>query len=119
MPTGLHPVLSSQDDQLETNLSLKEASQPKQSTGNSPELAPAVRSDWVIAALGFTLTAGFFGLLFVLCFHNVPDANLAMMNIVLGSLGTAWIGAMAYFFGSSRNDQPKGWIVYRSQPRDQ
>jgi hypothetical protein len=55
------------------------------------------------AILAYTITAGFFGFLILLIFLRPPDSNLAMLNIVLGSLGTAWLGAMAYFFGATAN----------------
>ena len=73
------------------------------------ELTPAI--------LAFLLTGGFFGLLFLLCFQRAPDANLAMLNIVLGSLGTAWIGAMTYFFGSTQSSRTKDLLLFQSQPQ--
>ena len=59
--------------------------------------------DETTAILAYVVTAGFLGLLFVLSFHKPPESNLAMLNIVLGSFGTAWLGAMAYFFGAAVN----------------
>jgi hypothetical protein len=66
--------------------------------------------------LAYLLTIGFFGLLFLLCFQTAPVANLAMLNIVLGSLGTAWVGAMAYFFGATQAGRAKDWMLFQSQP---
>jgi hypothetical protein len=60
-----------------------------------------VAADRTQAILAYVITVGFFGLLVLLLFLRPPDSNLAMLNIVLGSLGTAWLGAMAYFFGGS------------------
>jgi hypothetical protein len=66
--------------------------------------------------LAYLLTLGFFGLLFMLCFKSAPGPNLAMLNIVLGSLGTAWVGAMAYFFGATQAGRAKDWMLFQSQP---
>ena len=122
MPHGntiLESDPSSKQELLEDPLFRKERRQQPGRDADRPPEAVAAISDSVVPALGLILTAGFFGLLFVLCFHTVPDPNLAMLNIVLGSLGTAWIGAMAYFFGSSRGSQTKDWMLYQSQPADQ
>ena len=110
---------SSQRDFLKNPLPQTDGTQQLSCDKDKPLGTSATGSDWVVPTLAFTLTAGFFALLFVLCFHTVPDPNLAMLNIVLGSLGTAWIGAMAYFFGSSRGNQAKDWMLYRSQLLDQ
>jgi hypothetical protein len=104
---------------LENLLSQMEDGQQPGQDRDRPPVIEATISDWIVPVLAFILTAGFFALLFVLCFHTVPNPNLAMLNIVLGSLGTAWIGAMAYFFGSSSGNQAKDWMLYRSQPLDQ
>ncbi len=82
----------------------------------SAGIRPTALSQNTPAVLGYLLTVGFFGLLFTLTFHAAPAANLAMLNIVLGSLGTAWIGAMAYFFGSTHGSQNKDWLLFQSQP---
>jgi hypothetical protein len=66
--------------------------------------------------LALAVTLGFFGLLFLLCFRAAPNANLAMLNIVLGSLGTAWVCVMAYYFGSTHAGRTKDRMLYQSQP---
>lgn len=72
--------------------------------------------DQTPAILAYVLTGGFFGLLLLLLLIKPPDANLAMLNIVLGSLGTAWVGAMAFFFGSTQNSRNKDWMLFQSTP---
>lgn len=51
--------------------------------------------------LALVVTIGFFGLLGYMLKYEVPSANQDVMNILLGSLGTAWITIVGFFFGSS------------------
>ena len=67
----------------------------------SERLGEPTRHDQTPAILAYLITAGFFALLASLIFVRPPDSNLAMLNIVLGSLGTAWLGSIAYFFGGT------------------
>ncbi len=53
--------------------------------------------------LSFMFAAALTGLYFV----TIPDANKATIYLMLGSLGTAWIGAMVYFHGSSAGSKAK------------
>lgn len=55
----------------------------------------------VLYILALLITGGFFGLLTYMLAHEVPTANKDVLNILLGSLGTAWITIISYFFGSS------------------
>jgi hypothetical protein len=93
---------------------------------HSDETPPAAAEKLQIPAhdstprnLAFLLTGGFFGLLFLLCFKEPPSASLAVLNVVLGSLGTAWVGAMAYFFGATQGGRAKDWMLFQSQPNPQ
>ena len=79
-------------------------------------ILPFPDTDSTSQYLAFSVTAGFFGLLYLLCFKSAPDANLAMMNIVVGSLGTAWVGIIAYYFGSTNGGRAKDKMLYQSQP---
>ena len=49
------------------------------------------------------VTAGFFGILLLMALHTLPAANRDLMNIIIGSLGTAWISIISYYFGSSKD----------------
>lgn len=52
-------------------------------------------------ALAVAVTCGFFGLLGAMLYHDLPTGNAAILNTMLGSLGTAWVMAMSYYFGAS------------------
>jgi hypothetical protein len=86
-------------------------------TGSTDKrVLPVPEPGWTPQILAVSVTAGFFSLLFLLCFKKAPDANMAMLNIVLGSLGTAWVGVMSYYFGSSQGGRAKDQMLYQSQP---
>jgi hypothetical protein len=66
--------------------------------------------------LAYLLTLGFFGLLAMMCVHDLPAANAQLLYVLLGSLGTGWIGAMTYFFGSSAGSRAKSQMLFNSTP---
>ncbi len=51
--------------------------------------------------LAYATTIGFFGVLSAIMFYDIPSNNEVTMNIMLGSLGTAWAGVMAYYYGAN------------------
>jgi len=57
--------------------------------------------DHVPAMLAFTITVGFFGLLAAMLKVAIPQDAKEIINIMVGSLGTAWISVVSYYFGSS------------------
>ena len=57
----------------------------------------------VLAAI---VTVGFFGILVMMLLGRV-DSNNPPILMMLGSLGTAWTGIIAYYFGSSAGSQAK------------
>jgi UDP-N-acetylmuramyl pentapeptide phosphotransferase/UDP-N-acetylglucosamine-1-phosphate transferase len=63
--------------------------------------------DWAPKALGIAITLGFFGLLFFLLRHEPPEKSRDILNIMMGSLGSAWIGVVTYYFGSSAGSARK------------
>ena len=52
-------------------------------------------------ALMMVITFGLFGMLVMMNFHAVPESSTTLMNIILGSIATAWVQGINYFFGSS------------------
>jgi len=65
--------------------------------------------------LSILVTVGFFGILSYLMVTPTDTANTPLM-IMLGSLGTAWTGIIAFYFGSSAGSQKKDQMLYNSTP---
>lgn len=57
--------------------------------------------------LVISTTFGFFGLLALLFFVPFPPESKEILNITLGSVGTAWLGIVNYNFGSSSGSAKK------------
>jgi hypothetical protein len=67
--------------------------------------------------LSILVTAGFFGILAYLMVKPADTGNTPLM-IMLGSLGTAWTGIIAFYFGSSAGSQAKDKMIFNSTPMD-
>ena len=65
--------------------------------------------------LGLMITVGFFGILGGLMFGIVKTSDALML--MLGSLGTAWTGIVAFYFGSSAGSQAKDDLLHKSSPQ--
>ena len=69
------------------------------------DMQAAIRSK-VPPTLAAIVTLGFFGILVMMLLGKVDSNNPAIL-MMLGSLGTAWTGIIAYYFGSSAGSQAK------------
>jgi len=70
-------------------------------------------------AIGFyMITAGFFGLLMFMLRWGVPVENKEVLFTMVGVLGTAWIGAVQYYYGSTRGSTEKSRMLFNSTPTD-
>jgi hypothetical protein len=63
--------------------------------------------------LAGAVTIGFFAIM-VLMFIGRVDSNNPAILMMLGSLGTAWTGIIAYYFGSSAGSQAKTDLLSKS-----
>lgn len=71
--------------------------------------------DNIPALLAIFVTAGFFGLLTLLVFKSIPDSTNEILFIMVGSLGSAWIGIITYYFGSSANSARKTELMAKGK----
>ena len=71
---------------------------------------------YIPPTLSILVTFGFFGILSYLMVTPTDTANTPLM-IMLGSLGTAWTGIIAFYFGSSAGSQKKDQMLYNSTPK--
>lgn len=64
--------------------------------------------DWTPKLLAGGITVGYFGVLFYMLTHGLPTTGGSeAMLVMLGTLGTAFGGVMAYYFGSSAGSKEK------------
>lgn len=76
----------------------------------------AVR-DHVPAMIAVGVVAGFFGLLGLMAFRDVPAANATALNLMIGTLGASVGAVLQYYFGSSRGSQEKDKMLWQSAPK--
>ncbi len=63
--------------------------------------------DWTPRVLGVLIIAGFFGLLVMMMFRQVPEGAETVLNIMLGGLAAMTTAVVNYFFGSSAGSARK------------
>ena len=63
--------------------------------------------------LAYSITFGFFSVLIMMMFYEIPMSAKDVLYVMLGSLGTAWTGVIAYYFGSSAGSAAKHNMIDR------
>ena len=79
------------------------------------EMQSATKS-FVPPLLAISVTVGFFGILYLLMTDQVAKSDALLL--MLGSLGTAWTGIIAFYFGSSAGSQAKDDLLHQSKPAE-
>jgi uncharacterized protein YacL len=74
----------------------------------------AKTQSWIPGSLAVIVTIGFFGILIGLMVGSLHTSEALML--MLGSLGTAWTGIIAFYFGSSAGSQKKDELLHQSTP---
>ena len=74
----------------------------------------ATTRDFIPPALAILVTVGFFGILVGMMMETFRTSEALML--MLGSLGTAWTGIIAFYFGSSAGSQAKDDLLHKSTP---
>jgi hypothetical protein len=69
---------------------------------------------WIPGLMAIAVTLGFFGILVGLMTDHFKTSDALML--MLGSLGTAWTGIIAFYFGSSAGSQKKDDLLRQSIP---
>jgi hypothetical protein len=69
---------------------------------------------WIPGIMAIAVTIGFFGILVGLMTEHFKTSDALML--MLGSLGTAWTGIIAFYFGSSAGSQKKDELLHQSSP---
>lgn len=71
--------------------------------------------DWTPRVLAGLITVGYFGALFYMLRNGLPQhGGSEAMLVMLGTLGTAWGGVVAYYFGSSAGSKAKDEAMRRN-----
>jgi hypothetical protein len=81
---------------------------------SSARLMQTNTKSYIPAILAIFVTIGFFGILYALMSGYATKSDELM--IMLGSLGTAWTGIIAFYFGSSAGSQRKDELLHQSSP---
>ena len=71
-------------------------------------------SSQIPGVMAVVVTIGFFSILIGLMTQQFKTSEALM--IMLGSLGTAWTGIIAFYFGSSASSQAKDEMIHNSTP---
>jgi hypothetical protein len=81
---------------------------------NSARNREVQAKDFTPKILAGGITAGYFGVLFYMLRYGLPTTGGSeAMLVMLGTLGTAWGGVVAYYFGSSASSSKKDGTIDR------
>ena len=96
---------------LELNLNFEELAVKDRSSARDLQVQT---KSFVPPLLAILVTTGFFGILAALMLGYATKSDELM--IMLGSLSSAWIGVISFYFGSSAGSQAKDQMIHNSTP---
>jgi hypothetical protein len=96
---------------LELNLNFEELAVRDRSSARDLQ---AQTKSIIPPLLAILVTTGFFGILAALMMGYATKSDELM--IMLGSLSSAWIGVISFYFGSSAGSQDKDLMIHNSTP---
>lgn len=74
------------------------------------------RQDWTPRVLAYLVTAGFFTMLAVMVFAEIPERSKDPIYILLGTLGGTFSAIVSYYFGSTAGGQKKSELLAKTKP---
>jgi hypothetical protein len=74
----------------------------------------SISNSFIPGAMAIVVTFGFFGILIGLMTEHFKTSEALLL--MLGSLGTAWTGIIAFYFGSSSGSRAKDELLHKSSP---
>lgn len=95
----------------ELNLDFEQLAVQDRSSARSMQVAT---QSFIPPFLAIGITGGFFGILYGLMYGQIQHAP--QIDIMLGSLGTAWTGVISFYYGSSAGSQRKDEFIHNSTP---
>jgi hypothetical protein len=69
--------------------------------------------------LAITITLGFFAVVTFMLLRSVPQSGHDALMLILGSLASAWVSVVAYYFGSSKGSADKTQLLAQAPPISQ
>jgi 23S rRNA maturation mini-RNase III len=112
----------SPDEKLKANQAISDAAEKARTEAQQYEiqLATLAASDKISArnmqigtkdrtprVLAYVITIGFFSLLGFMALREVPTGSKDILNIMVGSLGAAWVSVVSFYYGSSAGSAAK------------
>ena len=79
-------------------------------------ITQAGKSDITPAVLAYILTIGVLAALYYLFTQTVPTNNKELIVSIVSALTTVWVGAMAYYHGSSAGSRSKDTLLLNAEP---
>jgi len=73
-------------------------------------------SDRTVRNLAYFITIGFFSVLGVMMFGVVDATSKDVLLVMLGTLGSAFTGVIAYYFGTTAGSKAKTELLAKAEP---